>query len=62
MNYQLTQTNARINLEPGESNAVSISLAIPDWITAVDVKLVLHAPRRKDSQDAWVSRRTHNLT
>ena len=39
-----------------------MNLAIPDWITAVDVKLVLHAPPgRKQWEDAWVARRTHSL-
>ena len=62
VNYKLTQTDARINLEPGESNTVGMNLAIPDWITAVDVKLVLHAPPgRKKWDDAWVARRTHSL-
>ena len=62
VNYKLTQTDARINLEPGESNTVSMNLAIPDWITAVDVKLVLYAPPgRKKWDDAWVARRTHSL-
>ena len=62
LNYKLTQTDARINLEPGESNTVGMNLAIPDWITAVDVKLVLHAPPgRKQWEDAWVARRTHSL-
>ena len=62
VNYILTQTDARINLEPGESNTVSMNLAVPDWITAVDVKLVLHAPPGRNKwEDAWVARRPHSL-
>ena len=41
VNYKISRTNSRIALEPGESNTVSMSLAIPDWIEAVDVLIEL---------------------
>ena len=64
VNYAFSQDDARIYLEPGESNTVSMSLAIPDWINAVDVRLVLSAPprRKKRQNDAWVARCTHDLS
>ena len=63
VNYALSQADARIYLEPGESNTLSMALAIPDWIKAIDVRLVLAAPpsRRNRQDDVWVTRRTHDL-
>ena len=63
VNYALSQQDARIYLEPGESNTVSMGLAIPDWIKAIDVRLVLSAPpsRKNRQNDAWVARSTHDL-
>ena len=63
VNYALSQEDARIYLEPGESNTVSMGLAVPDWIKAIDVRLVLSAPpsRKNRQDDAWVARSTHDL-
>ena len=64
VNYALYQDNARIYLEPRESNTVSMALAIPDWIKAVDVRLSPLAPPNGKNRldDAWVARRTHDLS
>ena len=63
VNYALSQEDARIYLEPGEANTVSMGLAIPDWIKAIDVRLVLLAPPSQENrqEDAWVARLTHDL-
>ena len=57
VNHELTQKDARIYLDPGESNTVIMSLAIPDWITAIDVEAML----RTTSPEVWVARCTHDL-
>ena len=43
--YQIRNDNPGIDLEPGESNVVDMSLAIPDWITSVDVRCTLVLPK-----------------
>lgn len=62
VNYTLSQVNARISLEPGESNTISMSLAMPRWIEAVDVLIELDSPAVKDSPPlCWAARRQHDI-
>ena len=62
LNYSISRRDSRIFLEPGEENTVSMSLAIPDWIKAIDVQLFLQASRKsKGIQTAWVAERTHDI-
>lgn len=63
VNYTLSQVNARISLEPGESNTISMSLAMPRWIEAVDVVIELDSPAAKDSPPlCWAARRQHDVS
>ena len=52
-----------IALEPGESNGVDMSLAIPNWITGVDVRctLVLHKGKRGPIY-VWTSLCPHDIS
>lgn len=62
VNYAISQANARIALEPGESNTISMSLAIPNWIEAVDVLIELDSPPVKKSPPlCWAARRQHDI-
>ena len=62
VNYTLSRSDPMISLEPGEVNTVSVSLAIPDWIEAIDVQLALQAPGRSKKVDvAWVARRSLDI-
>ena len=62
LQYNISIENSMIFLEPGEVNTVSMSLAIPVWITAIDVQLVLQeAPRSKEIDAGWVARRYHDI-
>ena len=62
VNYTLSRSGSQISLEPGEVNTVSMSLAIPAWIKAVDVQLALQAPGRpKKVEVAWVARRSLDI-
>ena len=59
VNYTLSRSDARIFLEPGEVNTVSMNLAMPDWIIAIDVQLFLQLDSKKI--DAWVARCSHDI-
>ena len=62
VNYRVSQGNPRIYLEPGESNTISMSLAIPNWIEAVDVLIELDSPvGRNDERLVWATRRPHDI-
>lgn len=41
LQHQIRNSNPGIFLEPGESNVVDMSPAIPNWITAVDVRCTM---------------------
>ena len=63
VNYHLVQQNPGISLEPGESNAISMSLAIPDWIEAVEVLLELDGPPGIDGSPMyWEARQPHDIS
>ena len=62
VNYSISRTNARIYLEPGESNTISMSLAVPDWIEAVDVLIELDSPHRAEGSPlCWAARCQHDI-
>ena len=62
LNYTIPSTDPQISLEPGEINTVSMNLAIPDWIKAIDVQLFLETPgNAKGSQLGWIARCTHDI-
>jgi hypothetical protein len=63
VNYTLSRSGSQISLEPGEVNTVSMSLAIPDWIEAVDVEFVLQEAGRSEEiiEVGWVARRSHDI-
>ena len=60
--YRIQNDNPGIALEPGESNVVDMSLAIPDWVTAVDVRCTLVLPKGRSGPDyVWKSRLPHDI-
>lgn len=60
--YRIRNDNPGIDLEPGESNLVDISLAIPNWITAVDIRCTMVLPKGKGGPDyVWTSLCTHDI-
>ena len=62
VNYTISQVNTKIALEPGEANTISMSLALPDWIEAVDVLIELDSPPTKnDPPLCWAARCQHDL-
>ena len=62
VNYKISRTNSRIALEPGESNIVSMSLALPDWIEAVDVLIELDSPHSSEGSPlCWAARCQHEI-
>lgn len=62
VNYKISRTNSRIALEPGESNTVSMSLAMPDWIKAVDVMIELDSPHSAEGSPlCWAARYQHDI-
>ena len=62
VNYTISRANARIHLEPGESNIISMSLAIPDWIEAVDVLIELDSLHRVEGSPlCWSARCQHDI-
>ena len=61
--YRIRNDNPGIALEPGESNVVDISLAIPDWITAVDVRCTMVLPKGRRGPDyVWTNRCPHDIS
>ena len=57
--YRIRNDSLGIALEPGESNVVDISLAIPDWITAVDVRCTMVLTKgRRGPNYLWINRCT----
>ena len=62
VNYTISQVNTKISLEPGEANTISMSLAISDWIEAVDVLIELDSPHRVEGSPLrWAARCQHDL-
>ncbi|MYC32720.1 MAG: hypothetical protein F4X64_06045 [Chloroflexi bacterium] len=62
VNYTISQVNTKIALEPGEANTISMSLALPDWIEAVDILIELDSPRSSEGSPlCWAARCQHDL-
>ena len=62
VNYTISRTNSRISLEPGESNTISMSLAMPDWIEAVDILIELDSPHCSEGSPlCWAARCQHDI-
>ena len=60
--YRMRNDNPGIALEPGESNVVDMSLAIPKWITAIDVRCTLVLPKGRRGPDyVWTNRQPHDI-
>ena len=60
--YTLPQEDAGISLEPGESTALGMSLAIPDWIRSVEVIMEVDSPSgHEDVRLCWTARCPHDL-
>ena len=60
--YRVRNDNPGIALEHGESNVVDMSLAIPDWITAVDVRCTMVPPKGRRGPDyVWTNRCPHDI-
>ena len=62
VNYHIERPDSQIALEPGEVNTITMNLAIPSWIEAVDVQLFLEAPgNAKRAQIGWTGRCAHKM-
>ena len=58
----LIQEDVVISLDPGESNAIGMSIAIPDWIEAVEVLIELDSPSEQDGARLyWIARCPHDI-
>ena len=58
--YRMQNDNPGIDLEPGESNVLDMSLAIPTWIRSVDVRCTLVLPKGDGAPNyVWTSLRPH---
>ena len=61
--YRIQNDDPGIALEPGESNVVDMSLAIPDWITAVDVRCTMVLIKGQGGPDyVWTNRSPHDIS
>ena len=61
--YRIQNDDPGIALEPGESNVVDMSLAIPDWITAVDVRCTMVLIKGRGGPDyVWTNRSPHDIS
>lgn len=60
--YLVRNNNPGIALEPGETNVVDLSLAIPGWITSIDVRCSLVLPKGSRGQPyLWTNRVPHDI-
>ena len=60
--YRIVSENPGIALEPGEFNVVDMSLALPRWIDAVDVRCTLVLPKgRRGPPYVWTNRKPHDI-
>lgn len=58
----LLQEGVTLSLDPGESNAIGVSIAIPDWIAAVEVLIELDSPSEQDGARLyWIARCPHDI-
>ena len=62
VNYKTSQENLTFHLEPGDSQTIGMSLAIPNWIEAVDALLELDSPPlEKVPRLRWAARSQHDI-
>lgn len=60
--HRITNENPGIALEPGESNVVDMSLPLPEWIEAVDVRCTMVLPKgRRGPNYVWNDRKVHDM-
>ena len=58
----LIQEGVTLVLDPVESNAIGMSIAIPDWIEAVEVLIELDSPSDQDgARLCWIARCSHDI-
>ena len=61
--YRIRNDNPGIALEPGESNIVDMSYAIPNWITAIDVRCTMVLTKgNRGPIYVWTSLCPHDIT
>ena len=61
--YHIQSDDPGIALEPSESNVVDMSLAIPEWITAVDVRCTMVLIKGQGGPDyVWTNRSPHDIS
>ena len=61
--YRIRNNNPGIDLEPGESNVVDMSLAIPNWVTTVDVRCTMVLPKgNRGPIYVWTSLCPHEIS
>ena len=61
--YRIINDDPGIALEPGESNVVDLSVALPDWIQAVDVRCTMVLPKgRRGPVYVWNNRCIHDMS
>ena len=62
LQYRIQNDNPGIALEPGESNVVDMSLAIPNWIKAIDVRCTMVLLKgNRGPVYVWTSLRPHDI-
>lgn len=60
--YLIRSNDPGIALEPGETNVVDMSLAIPRWITSIDVRCSLVLPKgSKGPLYLWTNKVPHDI-
>ena len=60
--YRIINYDPGIALEPGESNVVDMSVALPDWIQAVDVRCAMVLPKGTQGPIyVWNNRCIHDM-
>ena len=61
--YRVINDHPGIALEPGESNVVDMSVALPDWIQAVDVRCTMVLPKgSRGPVYVWNNRCIHDMS
>ncbi len=62
VNRRISEENLNIHLEPGDSHTIGMSLAILDWIEAVDVLIEMDStPVEQVPRLRWAARCPHDM-
>lgn len=62
VHYNPLWEGIEIVLEPGESTAIGISRAIPDWVRAVEVVIEVDSPSGQEGERwRWIARCPHDV-